>query len=215
MKEIIRIFKNNFIYFLIAIVLLVFQANLELELPEYTADIVNVGIQQQGIKDCVFNEISSSSMNRMLLFSSDDEEILSYYEQVKVNKKNTEKYPILKEEGVYVLKNDVNISKLEDLLIDPIFIYNAIENMIEKEVIDKYMPVDYVNKEAFYDLLNSLSDEEINSLMGKYNKAIHSISKDIKNLQGKSLLNSLVFHLLHEGLNDESNFQYLNNSQLL
>ena len=45
----------------------------ELELPTYTSNIVDIGIQQKGIKDAVPNKISEKSLNTLELFMTDDE----------------------------------------------------------------------------------------------------------------------------------------------
>ena len=45
----------------------------ELELPTYTSNIVDTGIQQNGIKDAVPNKISEKSLNTLELFMTDDE----------------------------------------------------------------------------------------------------------------------------------------------
>ena len=45
----------------------------ELELPTYTSNIVDIGIQQKGIKDAVPNKISVKSLNTLELFMTDDE----------------------------------------------------------------------------------------------------------------------------------------------
>lgn len=45
----------------------------ELELPTYTSNIVDIGIQQKGIKDAVPNKISEKSLTTLELFMTDDE----------------------------------------------------------------------------------------------------------------------------------------------
>lgn len=45
----------------------------ELELPTYTSNIVDIGIQQKGIKDAVPNKISEKSLNTLELFMTYDE----------------------------------------------------------------------------------------------------------------------------------------------
>lgn len=64
----------------------------ELELPTYTSNIVDIGIQQKGIKDAVPNKISEKSLNTLKLFMTDDE-----VKKVKDNYK--------KEGNIYKLNN--------------------------------------------------------------------------------------------------------------
>ena len=49
MKEIIKILKNFTVPIIFCIVLLIVQANIDLRLPDYTANIINIGIQENGI----------------------------------------------------------------------------------------------------------------------------------------------------------------------
>lgn len=59
---------------LIVIVLLLFtQAMCDLSLPDYTSDIVNVGIQQGGISSAVPEVMRESSLEEMSLFLSDED----------------------------------------------------------------------------------------------------------------------------------------------
>ena len=58
------------------VVLLFIQANCDLALPEYTSNIVNVGIQQNGIKDAVADTIRSESMEKLFLFMDEEDQEL-------------------------------------------------------------------------------------------------------------------------------------------
>lgn len=80
----INIFKNLKGYagtVAIIIVLLFVQAFCDLSLPEYTSDIVNVGISQYGIENGVPEVISKEDMTVLTLFLSeeDEETVLSKY----------------------------------------------------------------------------------------------------------------------------------------
>lgn len=50
------------------VVLLVIQAFCDLALPQYTSDIVDVGIQQGGVETAALNKISAESFEKLLLF---------------------------------------------------------------------------------------------------------------------------------------------------
>ena len=59
------------------IMLLVIQATCDLALPEYMSNIVNVGIQQNGIEEAVPLAISETELNKIMLFVNDkDKKIL-------------------------------------------------------------------------------------------------------------------------------------------
>ena len=79
MKKILNILKKSFLSIFIVIILLLIQARCDLALPDYTANIVNVGIGQSGISDNVLEVVRESEMKKILLFTDTDEKILSNY----------------------------------------------------------------------------------------------------------------------------------------
>ncbi len=58
---------------MIIIALLFLQAYCDLSLPNYTSNIINVGIQQNGIEDSVPEKIRKTSMDSLKLFMEDDD----------------------------------------------------------------------------------------------------------------------------------------------
>ena len=59
---------------MIAIMLILFvQAYCDLSLPNYTSNIINVGIQQNGIEDSVPEKIRKTSMDSLKLFMEEDD----------------------------------------------------------------------------------------------------------------------------------------------
>ena len=111
---------------MIAIVLiLVVQAYCDLSLPAYTSDIVNVGIQQGGIKDEVPRQIATEEMEKLLLFVSEDN-------QQTVMDAYTEDNTSYKKEA-YVLKDSVaeeenTMENLKDILQIPMMMTSGIES---------------------------------------------------------------------------------------
>lgn len=59
-----------------AVALVFLQAMCDLKLPDYMSDMVNVGIQQGGITDPVPEQTSSETMDKFLLFFTEEEEAL-------------------------------------------------------------------------------------------------------------------------------------------
>ena len=53
MLKLLKYLKRSAGYIVCIMMLLFLQAYCDLSLPTYTSDIVNVGIQQKGIADCV------------------------------------------------------------------------------------------------------------------------------------------------------------------
>lgn len=73
MVKMFHYMKERWHYIVLIIVLLFVQAFCDLSLPDYTSKIVNVGIQQKGIEDCVPETIQEVSMNELFLFMDEDD----------------------------------------------------------------------------------------------------------------------------------------------
>ena len=58
------------------LVLLFVQANCDLSLPQYTSNIVNVGIQQGGIEDAAADTLQEETMEKLFLFMDEGEQTL-------------------------------------------------------------------------------------------------------------------------------------------
>lgn len=68
MIKILKHLGRSWICVPLVFVLLVIQASCDLALPQYTSDIVNVGIQQGGIENAVLDEISGKQFEKLLMF---------------------------------------------------------------------------------------------------------------------------------------------------
>ncbi|WP_017750423.1 ABC transporter ATP-binding protein [Clostridium tyrobutyricum] len=123
MLKLIKHLKPFIASIICAIILLFVQAGSDLALPDYVSNIVNVGIQQGGIENSVPQAIRSSEMNKLTLFvnKNDKVEIMKNYKLIdKSSSDYTEyvkKYPKLKDEPIYALKN---INKSETDKMNPI-----------------------------------------------------------------------------------------------
>lgn len=84
----------------IVIVLLIAQALCELSLPNYTADIVDVGIQQNGVDSVAVEKMRQETHNWLLAFMDDDE--ISYLDACYEKQGET-----------YVLKDEVSEDKVK------------------------------------------------------------------------------------------------------
>ena len=67
MLKLLSRLKKSWKTVLIVVILLVFQAMAELELPNYTSKIVNIGIQQNGIDSCVPEAVREETMKTILV----------------------------------------------------------------------------------------------------------------------------------------------------
>lgn len=107
MKTIFKLLWKVKAYVLLIVLLLIIQAYCDLQLPTYTSDLLNVGLQQNGIEDAVPDKISEESLSYLQMFMTDEDcdVINSSYE------KNSE--------GVFELKDDADRETLNDMLLIP------------------------------------------------------------------------------------------------
>lgn len=116
MKLIIKYLKPFIVTLLIAIVLLFVQARADLDLPNYMSNIINIGIQQNGIKEASPIAISEQGMKLMQVFMDENDKNLvnnSYEFVLKGDNKYIEDYPYLSESNIYVrTKHDESIDKV-------------------------------------------------------------------------------------------------------
>lgn len=73
MLKIMKFLKKSGGYVILIIMLLFLQAYCDLSLPSYTSEIINVGIQQQGVEDGVPDRIAVKSMEQLQLFMSEND----------------------------------------------------------------------------------------------------------------------------------------------
>ena len=83
MFKMFRYLKTEKLSVFLIIVLLMLQAYCDLALPQYTSQIVDVGIAQSGIEDAAFSYISEDTMKSLQLFMTEEEiqSVSSYYEK--------------------------------------------------------------------------------------------------------------------------------------
>ena len=83
MLKLAKYLKKSIGLIVVIIALLFLQAYCDLSLPSYTSDIINIGIQQNGIEDGVPEQIRDESLQKLFLFMSeeDQETITNNYTQ--------------------------------------------------------------------------------------------------------------------------------------
>lgn len=114
---------------LLIIVLLVIQAMCDLALPQYTSNIVDIGIQQGGIEDNIPDVIRESSMDNIKLFLTEDEQetFIKAYSVIRIedlsdkkSKEYNKKYPGINSNILYEYTGDDKISEeLKTILRKP------------------------------------------------------------------------------------------------
>ncbi|MCI8467209.1 MAG: ABC transporter ATP-binding protein [Bacilli bacterium] len=111
MKQIGGILKKFTFPILIAIALLWVQATCDLSLPDYTANIINIGIQEKGIDSTIPTVLTKDTYDIILSISEKKEEITNLYEKKslssfskKEQEKYQKKYPLITSEELYFRK---------------------------------------------------------------------------------------------------------------
>lgn len=139
MFKLIKYLKNSYISILLIIALLVGQAICDLALPDYTSKIINVGVQQGGIENGVFEAIRESEIQKLKLFINEKDWKIVEQNYKKMSKqtlseseykKYQKKYPILESEPIYILKeiDEKTEEKLNNILNKPSMIVMMLGN---------------------------------------------------------------------------------------
>lgn len=124
MLKLLKYLKKSAVALVFVTILLVLQAYCDLSLPNYTSEIINVGIMRGGIPDAVPEVIRASELQKVLMLStpSDQASILNNYtllEKATLDDKDynsyLKKYPRLGTESLY------RWNKKEKALLEEIF----------------------------------------------------------------------------------------------
>lgn len=130
MLKMLRYMKKSALSIVAIVLLLFLQAMCDLSLPDYTSNIVNVGIQQGGIENAAPEVIPAKDLDTLKLFmkTEDREFVESFYtltSKGEITKEDydklVKKYPGLKELDSYVIKktNTDEIARLNSILSKP------------------------------------------------------------------------------------------------
>ena len=124
MKRIIKYLKPYTLAIICVIILVFFQSQSELALPDRMSNIVTYGIQFGGIEDTNVMALTADTYQKVILLS-DDENISEAFDKVEANSnsKLIEKYPLLSIEDIYIRKDSINVD-----LTDELFIISALNN---------------------------------------------------------------------------------------
>ena len=158
---------------LVVIILLFIQAICDLSLPDYMSDIVNIGIQQGGIKNGVPEVIGESELEKLLLFISEEDRSYIKENYTLIDKENIkEKYPNI-EEDIYELntKNKSIIEELSLILDTPEIIVMGIQG--------EEIPQMNINVVDPFIAIKEISEEQRSSLIELANNKLRTIPKNL------------------------------------
>lgn len=164
MKEIFKTLNKFKWKILLVLILLVIQAYCNLSLPSYTSDIINIGIGQSGIDSVVPKVMTTKDYDLIFdLLTKEEQELFDKsYKYISIeNKSYIEEYPILKKEGIFILKeiNEHDLKRLEGILIFPLSLTKSdlevnIDNLNE-------IKNNYKNNETF---IESIAIEKLKNI---------------------------------------------------
>ncbi len=204
MATIIKYLKRFTGIILLIIVLLIIQALTDLALPQYTSDIVDIGIQQNGIKEIAPKVIRESELNKLMLFMDDEDKNYvddNYTLIVKENlpeidyEKYLKVYPELKNTPLYkenLINDRESQERLDEIFTKPITIVENIENNREmseglEKVIVENMPEGMVGDNMnVFQLLGILPKDVRNNIVEKINGNFNNMPQTLLSQAGIS-----------------------------
>lgn len=173
MFKVLKNLKKSWISVIAIVLLLIVQAAGDLTLPDYTSKIVNVGIQNGGIENVAPEVIRKSEIDNLLIFTEDDDKILSSYEEIsKENLENSEyeklvkNYPALENEVLYKIKK-LSSSEQEDLdsvMAKPLMMLSTLENEETSEQM----------KQQMLEQMSASAQTQVNAQMSEQQKAMQA-----------------------------------------
>ena len=183
MKLIFRYLKPYILTVLAIVVLTFVQVQSELLLPDYMSGIVTNGIQYGGIEEETPVALTKKDMDNILIFTEDDNTILSQYELHKANETAIiDDQKIVFNEDVYLLKDKSEIAEMRDPLV---YSYMAKQNGLAVSEENKAELISQLN-----DKLKGLEDN-YGSMARIYNKSLYdNVGLSITTIQNNYILSS-------------------------
>lgn len=209
MLKVLKNLKKTLGSVIAIVILLCIQASTDLALPDYTSKIVNIGIQAGGIENAVPKLMSKSDMEKTLLFTENDEEILSNYtllgkeknkEQEKIINKYLGKDYNVEPNTIYIL-NDVNEeteNNLEKDLSGALMGATAISNeetanQIKQKILENVSEPQktYMQNKSLVELISNMPEEQKNQVLQEFTKKIDEMNDSIKEQAAVSAVKQL------------------------
>ena len=169
----LRKYLKPFIFPLIIAILLLFtQAVCDLNLPNYMSDIVNVGIQANGIEHATPEAISENGMELIKCFATDEEKKIleDNYTKIQAGDENyLEDYPEVANTNIYVLNSEENIESLDRIFqINTRTFINVMSYMSEQSgssdtTISDNTQIDFSKMYEMLPMLQNLPEEQVKS----------------------------------------------------
>ena len=183
---------------MVVIGLLVIQALCDLELPSYTSDIINNGIQQGGVDRGLPEVLTVDMFDAIVKISDEDPAILASYDlYVTENLSTTElkdltnKYPLLEEENLYLLKDlteeekDIVEEKIKEPLIITTMLYSNNESL--KTMLNVEVPAD----STLLDIVLAMDDNTFDMVISAISSSLSEMDSSILDQYAVSSVNTI------------------------
>ena len=198
MLKVLKNLKKSIGSVIIIVILLCIQAAADLALPDYTSKIVNTGIQAGGIENGVPEIISKETMDEVLFFAENPNEILKYYELVgsdetKYQEKVIDKYLgkdyEVSEDEIYVQKDldEEELQALEDVMVTSIMELSVVTNeetanQIKSNILENVpeSQKSYIENMGVLEILETLPEEQKSQVLEKFTSSIDNMADSIK-----------------------------------
>lgn len=192
MVKIIKELKPFTVLVLIIIGLLFAQAMADLALPDYMSNIVNVGIQQNGIENAVPQVIRAEKMEKLKILLDEEEKNIVDKNYKLIDKSNlteqefkdySKKYKALENESLYILSDTVSeedMEKMNSFLSKSILILYGIEEGVPQGVGAQEGEIESPFKDLPegtdpFMVLGNLPKEQFDAMKEKMNKQFENI----------------------------------------
>lgn len=198
MLKVLKNLKKTLGSVIAIVILLCIQATTDLALPDYTSKIVNIGIQAGGIENAVPKLISKSDMEKTLLFTENDDEILGNYtllgeekskEQERILNKYLGKDYSIEPNTIYVLNeiDEETENKLEKDLSGALMGATTISNeetsnKIKQKILENVPEPQktYMQNKSLVELISEMPEEQKNQVLQEFTKKIDEMNDSIK-----------------------------------
>ncbi|WP_346889652.1 ABC transporter ATP-binding protein [Clostridium sp. UBA1056] len=195
MFKLIKYLKNSIVPIIMIVGLLIVQAVCDLSLPDYTSNIVNVGIQQGGVENVTPEVIRKGELEKLELFISEEDQIEIKSNYILLDKdsltndeynKYVKKYPALENEVIYKLttkKSDKEtIEKLNSIFGKPMLIVQGFESNNEEAkamkaaIIAQFPPNMGINENTdILEVFSQLPKEQLDAIMKDFDKKFEDL----------------------------------------
>lgn len=177
MKRILKEIKPFTLFVILIIGLLFFKAMTELALPDYMSQIVDIGIQQNGIEDTVPEVIRKSEFKKLKMFLDDEQKIILDNNYILIHKdslsqseydKYLKMYPLIGKEDLYILdrNKEGNIERLNEFLAKAMLTVYGIEHRGSEDV-DSFVSIE------------NMSEQKLNQIKIEIDKSFGSMPKSM------------------------------------